>query len=67
MGRLVYFELHDTKSAALHRERYLKGWLRRRKLELINGSNPYWADLLPIVRELERRRQTLRFAQGGGR
>jgi putative endonuclease len=64
MGRLIYFELHADKAAARAREIQLKGWVRRKKIALINESNPAWADLLPVVRELERRRQTLRFAQG---
>lgn len=64
MGRLIYFELHADKAAAQARERQLKGWVRRKKIALVNESNPAWAELLPVVRELERGRQTLRFAQG---
>ena len=38
-GRLVYFEVLDSYRAALAREKYLKGLLRRRKVELIQRDN----------------------------
>jgi putative endonuclease len=31
--------------AARNRERQLKGWLRQRKLDLIEATNPEWRDL----------------------
>jgi hypothetical protein len=31
--------------AAIAREKQLKGWLRRRKIELIESMNPHWHDL----------------------
>jgi len=31
--------------AAIAREKQLKGWLRRRKIELIESINPHWHDL----------------------
>ena len=43
--RLVYFEeTHDVISAIL-REKQLKGWLRRKKIALIESVNPKWEDL----------------------
>jgi putative endonuclease len=42
--QLVYFERFTT-SAAISREKQLKGWLRIRKLELIVSTNPTWLDL----------------------
>src|SRR4051794_37058923 len=45
--RLVYFETTNDPIAAISREKQLKGWLRRRKLELISSANPTWDDLAP--------------------
>ncbi len=43
--QLVYSERFTTVSAAIAREKQLKGWLRIRKLELIISTNPTWLDL----------------------
>ncbi len=43
--QLVYFERFATITAAIAREKQLKGWLRIRKLELIIATNPAWQDL----------------------
>ncbi len=43
--RLVYYELHGTMAAAITREKQLKKWNRRWKLERIEKSNPTWRDL----------------------
>jgi putative endonuclease len=43
--QLVYFELHDTPYEALKRERRLKEWPRKWKLDLIESINPNWRDL----------------------
>jgi putative endonuclease len=45
INRLVYFERFTTVTAAIAREKQLKGWLRIRKLELIVSTNPTWLDL----------------------
>ena len=45
MTRLVYSEATEDVQAALRREKQLKGWLRARKLELIESLNPEWRDL----------------------
>jgi putative endonuclease len=44
-NQLVYFERFTTMSAAIAREKQLKGWNRIRKLELIISTNPTWLDL----------------------
>ena len=31
--------------AAIGREKQIKGWVRRKKVELIESMNPLWADL----------------------
>ncbi len=43
--RLVYVEQFRRVDAAIERERQLKGWVRRRKLALIEAVNPLWRDL----------------------
>lgn len=43
--RLVYFESTQNVMAALEREKELKGWLRSRKITLIESTNPTWRDL----------------------
>ncbi|MBS1806554.1 MAG: GIY-YIG nuclease family protein [Acidobacteria bacterium] len=43
--RLVWFERTNDVSAAIQREKELKGWLRSRKIELIQAANPTWEDL----------------------
>ena len=42
---LVWFEIHETMESAIAREKLLKEWKRKWKLELINRRNPYWRDL----------------------
>ena len=42
---LVYYEETDDVSAAIHREKQLKNWKRKWKLDLIEGMNPDWDDL----------------------
>jgi putative endonuclease len=43
--KLVYFELFGYVRAAIAREKELKGWLRKRKVALIESVNPHWNDL----------------------
>ncbi len=38
--RLVYVETHDTAEAAIKREKAIKRWPRRWKIELIEKDNP---------------------------
>ncbi len=43
--RLVYFEMTTDVRSAIQREKQLKRFPRKRKLELIEGMNPEWRDL----------------------
>jgi putative endonuclease len=45
--KLVYFESFGNVQDAIAREKQLKGWLRKRKVALIESSNPHWNDLSP--------------------
>ncbi len=42
---LVYYEIHETAESAIHREKRLKEWQRKWKLELIEKVNSNWYDL----------------------
>ncbi len=44
---LVWFEAHETRESALLRERQMKKWNRKWKLQLIERANPAWRDLAP--------------------
>lgn len=51
---LVYYEATSDVEAALRREKQLKTWNRKWKLELIEKTNPAWKDLItgsPLSRE----------------
>ena len=39
---LVYFELYSDINTAIAREKQIKGWVRQKKLALINTMNPDW-------------------------
>jgi putative endonuclease len=43
--RLVYFEEFDRATDAIDRESEIKGWVRKKKLDLIRSMNPRWKDL----------------------
>jgi len=43
--RLVYIETTSDALAAIAREKQLKGWLRSKKIALIESQNPGWEDL----------------------
>jgi len=43
--RLVYYEITSDVQAAIQREKQIKGWLRKKKIALIEAANPKWEDL----------------------
>ena len=43
--RLVYYEATHDVLAAIAREKQIKGWLRARKIALIESTNSTWKDL----------------------
>jgi putative endonuclease len=43
--RLVYYEGFDDVQKAIGREKQLKGWIRAKKIALIESKNPRWEDL----------------------
>jgi len=46
---LVWFEKHETMESAIAREKAIKEWKRRWKLDLIEQRNPEWRDLYEDV------------------
>ena len=45
LDRLAYFEETSSVEAAIAREKQIKGWLRAKKVRLIESTNPAWRDL----------------------
>ena len=43
--QLVHFEETSDVRSAIAREKQIKGWLRARKIALIESVNPTWKDL----------------------
>ncbi len=46
---LVWYEVHESMESAIEREKQLKEWKRKWKLELIESSNPNWQDLYNTI------------------
>ena len=46
---LVWYEAHDDINAAIKREKAIKRWPRRFKIEYIEHTNPTWTDLFPTI------------------
>jgi putative endonuclease len=42
---LVYYEVTSDIRAAIAREKQIKGWVRRKKVTLIESVNPKWEDM----------------------
>jgi putative endonuclease len=59
--RLVYFETFKYVGNAIAREKRIKGWLRKRKIALVESVNPTWQDL--GEEWFKNEKQVLRFAQ----
>lgn len=47
--RLVWMEPYEDISAAIAREKQIKGWNRAWKLKLIEVANPDWLDLYELL------------------
>jgi len=45
INQLVYYEITSDINVALSREKQIKGWLRSKKVALIESVNPEWRDL----------------------
>ena len=45
VSKLVYYEATNDVKSAIAREKQIKGWIRRKKIALIESLNPHWTDL----------------------
>jgi putative endonuclease len=45
VDQLIYYEEGGSIEQAILREKQIKGWLRERKIALIESMNPEWKDL----------------------
>ena len=45
IDRLIYYEETDDVTAAIEREKQIKGWTRKKKIDLIRVMNPKFEDL----------------------
>jgi putative endonuclease len=43
--KVVCFEVFNDIDSAIKREKQIKGWLRKKKIDLIESMNPEWNDL----------------------
>ncbi len=48
----MWFETFELRENAFRRERQIKEWKRRWKIELIEASNPAWRDLYDDLNNL---------------
>lgn len=47
--KLVYYEHGFNIQAAIERKKQIKGWLRIKKIQLIESMNPEWEDLADFL------------------
>ena len=45
VNKLVYYETTSDVTAAIEREKQIKGWNRKHKNKLVEKKNPNWIDL----------------------
>jgi len=45
LDKLVWYELHESMESAIKREKAIKFWKRKLKIEVIEKTNSEWRDL----------------------
>jgi putative endonuclease len=45
INKLVYYEVFSDVRDAIYREKQIKSWSRKKKIEMIEKFNPEWKDL----------------------
>lgn len=45
ISNLVWYEVHETMTSAISREKAIKNWKRAWKINVIEAFNPEWRDL----------------------
>jgi putative endonuclease len=49
VNKLVYYEVFEDITNAIIREKQIKGWLRSKKISLIEEFNSDWKDLYTVI------------------
>ena len=49
VNKLVYYEITSDITAAIEREKQIKGWSRKHKNKLVEKKNPNWIDLYDSI------------------
>ncbi len=49
--KLVHYEVYEDREETIKREKQLKKWHRKWKLELIEETNPNWEDLYDKINQ----------------
>jgi putative endonuclease len=49
LHKLIYYEIFEDILNAITREKQIKGWLRSKKISLIEKLNPDWNDLYTSI------------------
>ena len=47
--KLAWYEMHESMESAIAREKAIKAWKRKWKLQLIEKANPEWEDLYGML------------------
>ena len=47
--KLVWYEVHESMDSAIAREKAIKAWNRKCKLELVEKANPEWDDFYAML------------------
>jgi putative endonuclease len=47
--KLVWYEVHESMESAIAREKAIKAWNRKWKLELVEKANPEWDDFYAML------------------
>ena len=47
--KLVYMEIYQNPEYAIMREKQIKSWVRKKKIDLIKSVNPEWEDLFKYL------------------
>ena len=67
LTRLVYCEMFVYPDAAIAREKEIKGWVRRKKIKLIESMNPHWHDLAENWYDVYKPKEPVRSARDPSR
>src|SRR3954466_282986 len=49
--QLAHYEIYPDAMTAIEREKQIKGWMREKKIALIESANPHWDDLSNHLKE----------------